>query len=185
MTKNKRRWYLALYAIGTGGAFFGYLCLSGEPLEVAGLSTIIWLAWMSLVCLVIFRRRRKSIARTSAQGQVSRFIRRPAAPAGNRFRKWKSVLIAPDIGALTIHPTLGGTLIARGTPFTLKVHPSAGPRLPATKWEKFNRFGTNTIVLPLETSEGPLEIAGQENSLDTIESSLAGTKPSHNTPEQP
>lgn len=183
MTKNKRRWYLALYAIGTGGAFFGYLRLSGQPLRVAGLSTIIWVAWMSLVIMVIFRRRRKSMARISAQGQVSCFIRRPAAPAGDRYRKWKSVLIAPDSGVLTIHPTWGGTLITRGSSFTLKVHPSAGPRRPATKWEKFNRFGTNAIVLPLDTNEGPLEVAAQSNTLETIESSLAGTRPRRDMPK--
>jgi hypothetical protein len=185
MTKNKRRWYLALYGIGTGGAFFGYLRLSGQPLGVAGLSTIIWLAWMSLVFLIIFRQRQKSLARISAQGQLSCFIRRPSAPTGGQYRKWKSVLITPDSGALTIQPTLGGTLITRGSPFTLKVHSSAGPRRPATKWEKFNRFGTNSIVLPLETTEGTLELAGQENSLDTIESSLAGTKPRRRISEQP
>ncbi len=183
MTKNKRRWYLVLYAIGTGGAFFGYLRLSGQPMGVAGLSSIIWLAWMSLVFLVIFRRRRKIMARISAQGQVPGFIRRPAAPAGDRYRKWKSVLIAPDSGALTIHPTLGGTFMTRGSPFTLKVHPSAGPRRPATKWEKFNRFGTNAIVLPLETNEGPLEVAAQANTLEAIESSLTGTKPCRGMPK--
>lgn len=185
MTENMRRWYLVLIFLVAGGAFFGYQIIRGQTLWAAGLSSIVWLAFLGVVCLLLFHRQRRSLARLTAQGQVSCFIRRPAAASGDPYRKWKSVLVTPKIGVLTVRPVLGGTLIARGSPFTLHVSPTVSSRRPATKWEKFNRFGTNSIVLPLETTEGPMELAGQEKSLDTIESSLAGTRPRHGIPEQP
>lgn len=185
MTKNKRRLYLVLCAVVGGGVYFGLRRLSGQSPDAAGLQTIIWLAVMALVFLVLFRSRRKSLARMSAQGQVSCFMRRPAAPAEDRYRKWKSILLVPDSGALTIHPTLGGTLITRDSPFTVKVHRTDGSRRPATTWEKFNRLGANCVVLPLETNEGLLEIAAGATTLDTIESSLAGTMPGHSMPKRP
>lgn len=185
MTENTRRWYLVLIFVVAGGAFFGYQILRGQTLWEAGLSSIVWLVFLGVVCLLLLRRQRRSLTRLTAQGQVSCFIRRPSAAPGDPYRKWKSVLVTPKIGVLTVHPVLGGTLITRGSPVTLHVSPTVSSRHPATKWEKFNRFGTNSIVLPLETTEGPIELAGQANSLDTIESSLSETRPSHGLPEQP
>lgn len=182
MTENRRRWFLVLVLFVAGGAFFGFQVLRRQTLSAAALSSIVWLAILGVVCLLLYRRQRRNVARISAQGQVSCFIRRPTAPAGDPYRKWKQVLVTPEVNFLTVHPVLGGTLISRGSAFTIKVQQGLGSRRTATKWEKFNRFGTNSIVLPLKTIEGPLEVAAQASTLDTIEASLAGTIRSPGTP---
>ncbi|SDS60653.1 hypothetical protein SAMN04489743_0432 [Pseudarthrobacter equi] len=174
MTEKRRRLYLVLLLVGGGGAYFLYELLSGEPSDLAAIGTLIFLGAVSLMLIVLVRQRRRSSQRLAQRGQIECYIRRPDAPQGDRYRKWNIGLVTADQGVLTFQPVLGRTRIARGDPFDIRVMATTGSRYPATKWDKFNRLEANAIVLPVNTVDGPLEIAGQTNTLDNIEAFLTG-----------
>lgn len=177
MTEKHVRWYLVLLIAAGGAVYFLYELLSGEATGDAALSTVIFVVVVSLMSLFLLRRRRKTLRRLRDQGQLECYIRRSGAPEGDRYLKWNFGLVKPAPGVLTFQPVLGKTSIARGEPFELRVHANPGSRYPATKWDKFNRLEPNALVVPLQTDEGPVEVAGQAATLDRIEASLAGTEP--------
>jgi hypothetical protein len=174
MTEKRRRLYLVLLLVGGGGIYFLYEFLSGEPSDDAAISTLIFIGAVSLMLIVLVRRRRRSSQRLAERGQIECYIRRPDAPEGDRYRKWNIGLVTPGQGVFTFQPVLGRTRIARGEPFDIRVTATAGSRYPATKWDKFNRLEANAVVLPVNTDDGPVEIAGQTDTLDKIEAFLTG-----------
>lgn len=176
MTEKRRRLYLVLLLVGGGGAYFLYAILSGEPADNAAISTAIFIGVVSLMIVFMLRQRRKSSQRPAERGQIECYIRRPEAPEGDRYRKWNIGLVTPAQGIFTFQPVLGRTRIARGEPFDIRVITTAGSRYPATRWDKFNRLEPNAIVLPVNTNDGPVEIAGQTDTLDKIEAFLTGTR---------
>lgn len=177
MTEKRIRWYLILLIVAGGVVYFLFELLSGEPAEDAAISTIIFVGILSLMFFFLLRRRLKTLRRLAEHGQIECYIRRSDAPKGNRYRKWNIGLVTPSQGILTFQPVLGRTSIARGEPFDIRVLETAGARYPATKWDKFNRLEPNAIVLPLQTDEGLIEVAGQTATLDRIEAFLPGTEP--------
>jgi hypothetical protein len=177
MAEKRFRWYLIVWIAGGGAAYFLYEVLSGDPVDDAAISTVIFVGILSLTVLFLLRRRRKTLLRLAEQGQVECYIRRPEAPEGDRYRKWNIGLVKPSQGLLTFQPVLGRTSIARGEPFDMRVKAMAGPRFPATKWDKFNSLAPYVDVMPLQSDEGLVEVAGQAPMLDRIETSLAGTEP--------
>ncbi|WP_157371069.1 hypothetical protein [Arthrobacter sp. Leaf141] len=73
---------------------------------------------------------------------------------------------------LTFQPVLGKTTMARGAAFDLKVQEVSGSRSAPTAWDKFNQLGRKTLVLPLDTADGTVEVAGSAATLDKLESRL-------------
>lgn len=84
--------------------------------------------------------------------------------------------MVPVPGTLTFQPVIGRTSIPRGEPFDIRIKATSASRYPATRWEKFNRLEPNAIVLPLQTDQGIVEVAGKAATLDKIEASLAETE---------
>ena len=176
MTESRRRWYVALFLVGGGVAYFLIKVLFGDAVDVAALSASFYVAVLGVMYLILSRRRRKTLRKLSEQGQVECYLRRPEAPVGDRYRKWNVGLVTPAPGLLTFQPVLGRTSIARGEPFDIHIHAARGTRYPPTKWDKFNRLEPNAIVLPLRADEGLVEVAGQAATLDKLQGSLEGTE---------
>jgi hypothetical protein len=177
MTENRRRWYVALCLVGGGAAYFLIRVLSGVAVDVAAVSAAFYVVALGAMFVVLSRKRRKTLRKLSERGQVECYIRRPEGPRGDRYRKWNIGLVTPAPGLLIFQPVLGRTSIARGEPFEICIQASGGPRYPATRWDKFNRLEPHAIVWPLQTDEGPLEVAGQSATLDKLQASLEGASP--------
>jgi hypothetical protein len=160
--------------MGGGVVYFLIKVLSGDAVDVAAVSAAFYVVALGATFLVLSRRRRKTLRKLSERGQVECYIRRPEAPRGDRYRKWNIGLVTPAPGLLTFQPVLGRTSIARGEPFEIRISASRGPRYPAERWDKFNRLEPHAIVWPVQTDDGPFEVAGQAATLDKLQASLEG-----------
>ncbi|WP_045731093.1 hypothetical protein [Pseudarthrobacter chlorophenolicus] len=176
MTEKRFYWYLILSISVLGGINFLIKIVSGDTAGDAAIGTVIYVFIIGLMFLFLVRRRRKTLRKLAEKGQIECYIRRPQAPKSDRYRKWNIGLVTPSPGTLTFQPVLGRTSIARGEPFNIRIQATSGPRYAATKWDKFNRLEANALVLPLQTDEGPVDVAARAATLDRIEASLAGTE---------
>lgn len=174
MTNKGPYWLAAVGTVAIGLVQFVSKILSGRSAGDAAIGAAIYMVIIGVVFLFLVRQRRKIVRSLKAKGQVECYIRRLPDPARGHKGKWEIglVTVAPEV--LTFQPVLGRTSIARGNSFDIRVLAVAGPRFQPTKWDKFNRLEPKALGLPLETDQGPLELAGQANVLDKIESLLAG-----------
>ncbi|WP_157407849.1 hypothetical protein [Arthrobacter sp. ZBG10] len=172
MDIKRVRWLMVLLVAAAGGVNFLLKILSGDTPGDAAIGTAIYVVLMGSAVALLLRNRGKTLRRLADSGQVECHLRCPEAPDGDRYRKWNFGLVLASPGVLTFQPVLGKTTMARGAAFDLKVQEVSGSRSAPTAWDKFNQLGRKTLVLPLDTADGTVEVAGSAATLDKLESRL-------------
>lgn len=169
-------WHLAFYSYLVGASlllFLLYTLVLGRSPAVAALQIGVLVPTSAVTFALISLWQRRTVRRLLAEGRFRCDLRRPQASKGDRYRKWQGVIVTPSPGMLSVQPVFGRTSIAIKEVFELRLSAPPGARYEATRWDKFNRLTRGSVVMPLQMTDGLLEIAGSNSVLDDIEARLA------------